>query len=77
VRTQRFAVEAVLFLMLAAGGGLLLWASTFVTGMVHDQLSAQKIYFPAKGSEALDPATFPGVQRDAGEDVECRPQPKA
>jgi hypothetical protein len=77
LRTPRFAVEVVLFLMLAVGGSLLLWGSTFVNNMVHDQLRAQKIFFPDKGSDALDPATFPGLQRYAGQAVDNGPKAKA
>ena len=49
---RRTAVELVLFLVLAIGGGLLLWGGTFANNMVHDQLSAQQIRFPAKGTPA-------------------------
>ena len=77
VRTPRFAVEVVLFLLLLVGGGLLLWGSTFVKDMVHDQLSDQKIFFPVKGSDALSPAEFPGLQRYAGQAVNSGPKAKA
>jgi hypothetical protein len=45
--------------------------------MVHDQLSDQKIFFPAKGSAALDPVTFRGLQRYAGQAVNNGPKAKA
>src|SRR5436305_8809286 len=45
--------------------------------MVHDQLSEQKIQFPPKGSPALDPKEFPGLQRYAGEAVDNGPKAKA
>jgi len=77
MRARRVAVEAVLVLALLVGGGLLMWGSTFVTNMVHDQLSEQKISFPAKGSPALDPAEFPGLQRYAGQAVDNGPKAKA
>ena len=77
VRTPTFAVEVVLCLLLLVGGGLLLWGSTFVKDMVHDQLSDQKIFFPAKGSDALSPAEFPGLQRYAGQPVNSGPKAKA
>ena len=52
--TRRTAVEVVLFLLLAVGGGLLLYGANFGNNMVHDQLSAQKIYFPPR----IIPTTF-------------------
>src|SRR4051812_49187119 len=75
--TRRTAVEVVLFLVLAVGGGLLTWGSHFAGDMVHDQLAAQKIRFPAKGSAALSPKEFPGLQRYAGQLVDNGPKAKA
>ena len=77
MHTRTAAVEAVLFLVLVIGGSLLIWGSNFGTNMVHDQLSAQKISFPAKGSPGLDPAEFPGLQRYAGQAVDNGPKAKA
>src|SRR5437868_4425549 len=74
---RRTAVELVLFLVLAIGGGLLLWGGTFANNMVHDQLSAQQIKFPAKGTPALDAKEFPGLQRYAGQLVDSGPKAKA
>ena len=74
---RRTAVEAVLFLVLAVGGGLLLWGGTFANNMVHDQLSDQQIRFPAKGTPALDAKEFPGLQRYAGQLVDNGPKAKA
>ena len=42
-----------LTVVLAVAGGLMFWAHTFVQDQVTTQLSAQKIYFPAKGDPAL------------------------
>jgi hypothetical protein len=75
--TRRTAVELVLFMLLAVGGGLLFWGGSFAKNMVHDQLNDQKISFPAKGSLALDPKEFPGLQRYAGEAVDNGPKAKA
>jgi hypothetical protein len=49
----------VLAIVLAAGGGLLLWGHNVVTDQVHTQLAAQKIVFPAAGSPEIKalPAT--------------------
>lgn len=43
----------VLAVVLAVAGGLLIWGSNFVGNQVHTQLAAQKIVFPAAGSESL------------------------
>ena len=75
--TRQAAVELVLFFVLALGGGLLMWGGNFAKGMVHDQLRDQKISFPAKGSAALDPKEFPGLQRYAGQAVDSGPKAKA
>jgi hypothetical protein len=70
-------IGTVLFGVLAVGGSLLIWGSNFAQNMVHDQLSAQKISFPAKGSPSLDPKEFPGLQRYAGQAVDSGPKAKA
>ena len=43
----------VLTAVLVTAGALLSWASSYVGDQVHSQLSAQKIYFPASGSDGL------------------------
>ena len=70
-------IGTMLFLVLAVGGGLLLWGSNFANNMVHSQLSEQKISFPPKGSPALDPKEFPGLQQYAGQTVDNGPKAKA
>jgi len=70
-------IGGVLFFVLSVGGALLLWGSGFANNMVHNQLSEQKISFPAKGSPALDPKEFPGLQRYAGQAVDNGPKAKA
>jgi hypothetical protein len=76
-RARRAVVEAVILAVLAVGGGLLAWGGGFASDMVHDQLADQKISFPAKGSPALDPATYPGLQQYAGQAVDSGPKAKA
>jgi len=71
------SIGAVLFLVMSVGGALFLWGSGFANNMVHNQLSEQKISFPAKGSPALDPKEFPGLQRYAGQAVDNGPKAKA
>ncbi len=45
----------VLTIVLLVAGGLLYWGYSFANSNVHDQLAAQKILFPPKGSQALAP----------------------
>ena len=47
------------------------------TNQVKNELSSQKIYFPAAGSAALDPVEFPGLQKYAGQLVDNGPKAKA
>ena len=75
--TRRAAVEAVLFLLLAVGGGLLAWGHSFASNMVHDQLAEQKIFVPAKGAPGFDAKEFPGLQQYAGQMVDSGPKAKA
>jgi hypothetical protein len=43
----------VVAVLLLAAGGLLSWGHSFVNNEVHNQLAAQKVFFPPAGSEAL------------------------
>ena len=74
---RRMAVEAILFLVLAVGGGLLTWGGSFASDMVHDQLADQRIFCPEKGSPGFDAKTYPGLQQYAGEAVDNGPKAKA
>ncbi|MEA2644040.1 MAG: hypothetical protein QOG08_1066 [Chloroflexota bacterium] len=78
IRWRIISLQAMLVLILAASSGFLFYQGSFVTGMVHDQLVAQKIFFPGtdqiKAGGALDPAKFPaeltqyaGTQVDTGD----------
>ncbi len=64
--------------VLLAAGGLLTWAHTFVNNQVTTQLTAQQIYFPAKGSDSLnDPAIKPYLEPYAGQQMTNGQQAKA
>ena len=76
VATRR-VVEIILCLILGVGSALLFYGSNFGLDMVHSQLGAQDITFPAKGSPALDPKVYPGLQQYAGENVDTGPKAKA
>jgi hypothetical protein len=73
----RRVVEVILTIILGVGGGLLLFGANFGLDMVHSQLDAQDIRFPAKGSDQLTPAEFPGLQQYAGQKVDTGPKAKA
>jgi hypothetical protein len=55
--------------LLIIAGGLLTWAHNFVTDEVHTQLSAQQIYFPAKGSPATAGPEFAQMRQYAGQQL--------
>jgi hypothetical protein len=76
VATRR-VVEVILVLVLGVGSGLLFFGSHCGLNMVHSQLAAQNISFPAKGSAALSPSEFPDLQRYAGQKVDNGPKAKA
>ena len=63
--------------VLLAASGLAWYGYHFATSEVHSELSAQKIFFPPKGSPALDPAEFPDLQKYAGQQVDDGPKAKA
>jgi hypothetical protein len=55
--------------VLVIAGGLLVWSSTFINGQVHDQLAAQKIFFPPAGSAAIKGPEFAAMQQYAGQQL--------
>ena len=64
--------------VLLVAGGLLTWASSFVSDQVHTQLSQQQVFFPAKGSAALAPADIgPYLNKYAGKQLLTGPQAHA
>lgn len=56
-------------LVLVVAGGLLTWSSSFVNGQVHDQLAAQKIFFPPAGSPAIKGPEFAAMRQYAGQQL--------
>ncbi len=62
-----FTAVAVVFLFI---GGLAWWGYSFASGMVRDELTAQKIYFPPAGSPALSEEEFPHLQKYGGQLVD-------
>jgi hypothetical protein len=63
------AVGLGLAALLLVAGGLLTWAHNFVQDEVHDQLAAQQIYFPPKGSPAIKGAEFTAMRQYAGQQL--------
>lgn len=49
--------------LLLVAGGLLTWAHNFAHDQVRDQLAAQQIYFPDKGSDSLN--ALPAADKQA------------
>jgi len=82
---QRRTLDAILsagglmlVIVLLVAGGLLTWGYKFADNNVHDQLAAQKIFFPPKGSPALKPATIgPFLNQYAGQQLTTGKQAQA
>ena len=55
--------------VLLLAGGLLTWASLFIGGQVHDQLAAQKIFFPAADSKAVSGPQFAAMRQYGGQQL--------
>jgi hypothetical protein len=75
IRWRIISLQAMLVVILAASSGFLFYQGSFVTGMVHDQLVAQQIFFPGtdqiKAGGSLDPAKFSAEIRNyAGQQVD-------
>jgi hypothetical protein len=72
------SVGVILTVVLLAAGGLLTWAHSFANSNVHNQLAAQKIFFPPKGSPALASNEIgPFLNKYAGQQLTTGPQAKA
>jgi hypothetical protein len=83
-KTERRAIDKVFVLLgvmatiaLLGAGGLGWFGYNFATNQVRTELSAQKIYFPPKGSPGLDPNEYPTLQKYAGQLVDDGPKAKA
>ena len=75
IRWRIISLQAMLVVILASASGFLFYEGSFVTGMVHDELVAQQIFFPGtdtiKAGGALDPAKFSAEIRNyAGQQVD-------
>lgn len=70
------SVGLIVAAVLLAAGGMLTWANNFVSTQVHDQLAAQKIFFPPKGSDAIKGPEFKDMQQYAGQQLTTGAQAK-
>ncbi len=66
----------VVAVVLLFAGGLLVWASSFATQNVHDQLKAQQITMP-EGAALTTPAMKANLTQYAGQDLTTGAQAKA
>lgn len=58
-----------LAVILIVAGGLLTWAHNFVSDEVHNQLAAQKVYFPSNSDPELKLPEFAAVRQYAGQQL--------
>ena len=64
----------VVAIVLLVAGGLLLYGSSFVKDQVHDQLAAQKIFFPPATSAAVKGPQFAAMRQYGGQQLLTGPQ---
>ena len=77
LRWRIMTLQVVLLLVFGFGAGLLMYESSYITGTVHDQLAAQKIYFPTTGSasfKALPASDQQAMRPYAGQELTTGPQ---
>lgn len=53
IRWRIMTLQVVFLLVFGFGAGLLMYESNYITGTVHDQLAAQKIFFPTTSSASF------------------------
>jgi hypothetical protein len=63
------AAGLVIAAVLLVAGVLLGWGHSFVTGEVHTQLAAQKVFFPPAGSPAIRAPEFAAMHQYAGQQL--------
>lgn len=83
-KSDRRAIDKVFILLglistvvLSVVSGLAWYGYHFATTQVKTELSAQKIYFPAKGSPSFSAEEYPTIQKYAGQLVDNGPKAKA
>jgi hypothetical protein len=71
------AAGLVIAAVLLVAGVLLGWGHSFVTGQVHAQLAAQKVFFPPAGSPAIEAPEFAAMRQYAGQQMTTGAQAEA
>ena len=71
------AAGFVLVLVLVVAGGLLTWGHNYVSNQVHDQLAAQKIFFPPADSPAVAGPEFAAMRKYGGKQLTTGAQAEA
>ncbi len=72
-------LQVVLLLVFGFGAGLLMYESNYITGTVHDQLAAQKIFFPTTSNaefKALPASDQQAMRPYAGQQLTTGAQAK-
>jgi hypothetical protein len=81
LRWRFITLMAGLVIILGGASAFLINEGTFVNTTIHDQLTAQQIFFPPATAEvpggALDPAEFPDLQQYAGQQLDSGVKAKA
>jgi len=77
LRIRFMVLQVGLIGILLFCAGFLFWGNSFIQGTIHDQMVAQKIYFPASGSAGLSASEFPDLQQYGGQQVVNGVQAKA
>ncbi len=77
IRWRVMVLQGLAAVVLVFGAGFAYWVGSFTHTMIRDQLTVQKIYFPAAGSEALSPSKFPDLQQYGGQLVDNGDKAKA
>jgi hypothetical protein len=79
VRRRTFDILAsvtgfVLVVVLVVAGALMLWAHNYTHNEVHDELAAQRIFFPPANSPAIAAPEFAAMHQYAGQQLTTGPQ---
>ena len=62
-------IGLLLTVVLIVAGSLLVWANSFVSNEIHDQLAAEQIYFPAANSAAVAAPEYKAMRQYGGQQL--------
>ncbi len=75
---QVFIIMGIMLTIVLVGASVLtFYGYHFATTQVHNELVAQKIYFPEAGSAEFSRDEYPGLQQYAGQQVDTGTEAKA